>query len=210
MIGYTTLRVAAHEFTGMAAGGSDNGSGGGGGDGRWLVEGTPRWLELRHPFGECDGLGCDLSAQVAACLSQVCTLCAPALPASPAPSAPSRTLYTFPHPLHPPAPSDTPPLPCPLSQGERSSALLLLVAAAASAGVYQLVCAARHALAAGRSRRERMRSAVACLVRALLLLAASVPVQRCEGDGGYGGGCADKDFEYDGFEVIHKAVASST
>ena len=134
----------------------------------------------------------------------------PALPTSPAPSAPSRTLYTFPHPLHPPAPSDTPPLPCPLSQGERSSALLLLVAAAASAGVYQLVCAARHALAAGRSRRERMRSAVACLVRALLLLAASVPVQRCEGDGGYGGGCADKDFEYDGFEVIHKAVASST
>ena len=126
------------------------------------------------------------------------TLCAP--PRFPHP----------PHPLHPPAPSDTPPLPCPLSQGERSSALLLLVAAAASAGVYQLVCAARHALAAGRSRRERMRSAVACLVRALLLLAASVPVQRCEGDGGYGGGCADKDFEYDGFEVIHRAVASST
>lgn len=107
--------------------------------------------------------------------------------------------------LHPPNPAAPPctlpgPPPCPLSQGERSSALLLLVAAAAAAGVYQLGCAARHALAPGRSRRERMRPAVACLVRALLLLAASVPVQRCEGDGGYGGGCADKDFEYDGFE----------
>ena len=94
MIGYTTLRVAAHELASMAAGGSGNGSGGGGGeDGRWLVEGTPRWLELRHPFGECDGLGCDLSAQVAACLSQVFTLCT--LCTLSAPSL--RPL----HPLHP-------------------------------------------------------------------------------------------------------------
>ena len=103
MIGYTTLRVAAHELASMAAGGGGNRSGGGGGaDGRWLVEGTPRWLELRHPFGECDGLGCDLSAQVAACLSQVftlCTLCTLSAPS--APSAPS--LHPLPplHPLHP-------------------------------------------------------------------------------------------------------------
>ena len=106
MIGYTTLRVAAHEFASMVAGGGDNGSGSGGGDGRWLVQGTPRWLELRHPFGECDGLGCDLSAQVAACLSQACTLrtlctllalCALLPP--PRPPAPSCTL---PHPPLPP------------------------------------------------------------------------------------------------------------
>ena len=77
-------------------------------------------------------------------------------------------------------------------------------------GVYQLGCAGRHALAAGRSRRERVRPAAACLVRALLLLAASVPMQRCEGNGGYGGGCADKDFEYDGFEVTPRVAASST
>ena len=117
------------------------------------------------------------------------------------------------HPLHPPRPLCILCTLCTLctpSQGERSSALLLLVAAAAAVGVFQLVCAARHALVAGRSRRaERMRPAAACLVRAVLLLAASVPVQRCEGDGGYGGSCAGKDFEYEGFEVTRRAASSA-
>ena len=43
----------------------------------------------------------------------------------------------------------------------------------------------------------------------LLLLAASVPVQRCEGDGGYGGSCAGKDFEYEGFEVTRRVASSA-
>ena len=44
--------------------------------GEWRQQrrpGRPRWLELRHPFGECDGAdggGCDASAQHAACLAQ--------------------------------------------------------------------------------------------------------------------------------------------